>query len=131
MLGRLPPSWHANCIVRLEESREIIHLNEARVAVACVARVQFKIERIWVVTMYTSCLDTLSDEAVQWVLARELGRVVADESRLQQPILNETASQDERAESQALRWGATAVPTGISFITSLVGFTDPDPSIQS
>ncbi len=105
VLGRLPTDWHADRIVRLEESREIVHLSEGRVAVACVARLQFKIERIWMVTMHTSCLDTLSDEAVQWVLARELGRVVSDDFRRRQPILDAMASEDERAESQALAWG--------------------------
>jgi len=76
VLRRLPSGWHADRVVRLEESRETLHLMQGRPAVACAARLQFKSESAWIVTLYTSCLDTLSDEAVRWILAREVARVL-------------------------------------------------------
>ena len=105
VLGRLPAGWHADRVVRLEESRETLHLAQGRPAVACAAKLQFKSEEAWIVTLYTACLDTLSDEAVRWILARELGRVLSEPNQSWRRKANATPAQDARAEALALGWG--------------------------
>jgi hypothetical protein len=105
VLGRLPSGWHADRVVRLEESRETSHLPQGRPAVACTARLQFKSEEAWIVTLYTSCLDMLSDEAVRWILAHELGRVLSKPDQSWRRKVNSTSTQDQRAEALALGWG--------------------------
>ena len=103
VLDRLPGDWHGNKVVRLEESRETFHLAHGWPAVACAARLQFKADEAWIVTLYTSRLDRLSDEAVRWIVARELGRIVSDErSRLLGPKRHAT---QEEAEGLAIEWG--------------------------
>ena len=104
VLDRLPGDWHGNTIVRLEESRETFHLAHGWPAVACAARLQFKADEVWVVTLYTSCLDTLSDESVRWIVARELGRVLSEE-RNRLLGLKHAASTQEKAEALAIEWG--------------------------
>lgn len=105
VLDRLPPGWHKDRVVRLEESRETLQLDHGWPAVACAAKLQFKSEEAWIVTLYTACLDTLSDEAVRWILARELGRVLSDPPQSWRRKANATPAQDERAEALALGWG--------------------------
>jgi len=105
VLRRLPTGWHADRVVRLEESRETLHLTQGRPAVACAARLQFKSDEAWIVTFYTSCLDTLSDEAVRWILARELARVLSESGQSWRCKVSSTTTQEERAEALALEWG--------------------------
>jgi hypothetical protein len=105
VLSRLPSGWHGDRVVRLEESRETLHLAQGQPAVACAAKLQFKSEEAWIVTLYTACLDTLSDEAVRWILARELGRVLSEPNQSWRHKANATPAQDERAEALALGWG--------------------------
>ena len=56
-------------------------------------------------TLYTSCLDTLSDEAVRWILARELAHVLSEPNHPWRRKVNATSAQDARAEALALGWG--------------------------
>ena len=105
VLSRLPSGWHANRVVRIEESRETLHLALGRPAVACVARLQFKSDEAWIVTLYTSCLDTLSDEAVRWILAREIARVLSEPNQSRRRKAQTASPQHDRAEALALGWG--------------------------
>jgi hypothetical protein len=91
--------------VRLEESRETLQLDHGWPAVACAARLRFKADEAWIVTLYTSSLDTLSDKAVRWILARELARVIAEPDQSWRSKVNSTSIQEERAETLALGWG--------------------------
>jgi len=103
VLRRLPAGWQADHVLRLEESRETVHLPQGRPAVACSARLQFKSQHAWIVILYTSCLDTLSDEAVRWILACELGRVVSDGAW--DVKLTGINMPDERVDANAMKWG--------------------------
>jgi len=105
VLRRLPSGWNANRVMRLEESRETLHFAMGRPTVACVARLHFKSDEAWIVTLYTSCLDTLSDEAVRWILAREIGRVLSDPNQSRRQKAHSTSIPDDRAEALALKWG--------------------------
>jgi hypothetical protein len=105
VVDRLPSGWHADRIVRLEESRETLQLAQGRPAIACTARLQFKSDEMWIVTLYTASLDTLSDEAVRWILARELGRVLSEPNHSWRRKAKVTPAQDARAEALALGWG--------------------------
>jgi|SRR5215831_14975020 len=66
VLDCLPSGWHGDRVVRLGESRETLHLTHGWPAVAYAARLQFKSDEAWIITLYTSSLDTLSDESVRW-----------------------------------------------------------------
>ena len=105
VLRRLPSGWNANRVMRIEESRETLHFAMGRPTVACVARLHFKSDEAWIVTLYTSCLDTLSDQAVRWILAREIGRVLSDPNQFRQQKANSTSTEDDRAEVLAIGWG--------------------------
>ena len=52
-----------------------------------------------------SALDNLSNEAVLWVLARELGRVLSEPNWSWRRKGSATSTQDEAAEALALEWG--------------------------
>lgn len=104
VLRRLPSGWQANRVLRIEESRETLHLTQGRPAVACVAKLQFKSEDAWIITLYTSSLDNLSDEAVRWILAREFGRVLSEDSQPWEQKSDRTPTQ-EKAEMLAIEWG--------------------------
>jgi hypothetical protein len=104
VLNRLPARWNSGRVVRLEESKETIYLRHGRPVVACGARLQFKSVELWVVTLYTSALYELSDEAVRWIIARELGRVASDASQLWRNRFSKKPVQEDTADAQALTW---------------------------
>jgi len=104
VLDRLPPRWHKDRIVRLEESRETLHLAYGWPAVAFAARLQFKSEEVWIVTLYTSSLDALSDDSVRWILAREFGRVLSEDHQPWERKSDQTPTQ-QKAEVFAIEWG--------------------------
>jgi len=104
VLDRLPSGWHRDRVVRLEESRETLHLTHGWPAVAYAARLQFKSDEAWIITLYTSSLDTLSDESVRWIVARELGRVLSEAGRPWGRKANSTPIE-EKADALAIKWG--------------------------
>jgi hypothetical protein len=104
VMDRLPSGWHGDRIIRVEESRELLHLAPGRPAIACTARLQFKADEMWIITLYTARLDRLSDEAVRWILAREFGRLASDPAAWRRTT-SLTAAPDDRAEAVALAWG--------------------------
>jgi hypothetical protein len=111
VLRRLPLGWNKGWIVRMEESKEtscwifgrlhylqVAVINEGRSASA------------WVLSLCTPHLDSLSDDAVRWILAYGFGNVAACPpprlvfagariKSVRQPKAH------ERAEAQALDWG--------------------------
>jgi hypothetical protein len=105
VLDRLPSRWNSGRVVKLEESMETIYLTHGQPAVAWTARLQFKSDEMWVVTLYSTFLDTLSDEAVRWIIVREFARVASDASRLWRNRFGRTPVHETIAETQALNWG--------------------------
>lgn len=82
---RLPPRWLACGLgddtpnVEWEiELTEDVHLTQSGcVVVASAAAERFETVECWTVTLHRRVLDQLSDQAVRWVIARELGYVAA------------------------------------------------------
>lgn len=104
VLERLPRGWHKDRIIRLEESREMVQLTHGWPAVICAAKLQFKAEQAWIVTLYTASLDALSDDSVRWILAREFGRVRSGDRQPWERKSNGTPIQ-EKADALAIEWG--------------------------
>ena len=105
VLSRLPSRWNAGRVVRLEESKEMLYLRNGQSVAACAIRLRFKVDEMHVLTLYTSALHTLSDQAVRWVLAREFGRMASD---VRPSLFNRWSGkpiQEDSAEAQALTWG--------------------------
>jgi hypothetical protein len=118
---RLPPGWmlggpadHSSDIDWEIELTEDVHLTQSGcVVVASAAAERFETIECWTVTLHRRVLDHLSDQAVRWVIARELGYVAACRASGSgiSPESDDSgpgpvrAACDRRADVYAIDWG--------------------------
>jgi hypothetical protein len=118
---RLPPGWlvgdladNAPNVEWEVELTEDVHLTQSGcIVVASAAAERFETIECWTVTLHRRVLDQLSDQAVRWVIARELGYVAAcrasgilaaAESDHSGPAAVRAACE-RRADVYAIDWG--------------------------
>jgi hypothetical protein len=120
VLGRLPADWDAARTWQVEVSSE-----ENPRGYACAqheTESDGDIEQVWIMTLFPSLMDHLSDAACQWVIAHEFGHIASGlcgpslvhkgigyapvkGTTNQYDEVVSTNDQEDIAEKQALEWG--------------------------